>query len=44
MTEKDFFKINKFKFNNLDYLKVSLKLNNKDKLIDRIKTLHDQKY
>ena len=43
MTEKDFFKINKFKFNKLDYLKVSLKLNNKENLINRIKTLYDQK-
>ena len=41
MTEKDFFKLNEFKLENINYLKVSLSINNEEKLIERIKTLYD---
>ena len=41
MTEKDFFKINDFGFTELSYLKVSLIIYNKEKLIDRIKKIYD---
>ena len=37
MTEKDFYKVNKFKFNKLNYLKVALEISSKEKLISRIK-------
>ena len=37
MTEKDFFKLNEFKLENINYLKVSLSINNEEKLIERIK-------
>ena len=41
MTEKDFFKVSKFKFKDLNFLKVNLKIFNKDKLMQKIKKLHD---
>ena len=41
MTEKDYVKIKKFKLPNIDYLKVSLKIENKEKLINRIKEIYD---
>ena len=41
MTEKDFFKISDFGFTELSYLKVSLIIYNKEKLIDRIKKIYD---
>lgn len=41
MTEKDFFKINKFGLNITNYLKVSLEIINKEKLIDKIKRIYD---
>ena len=41
MTEKDFFKIKDFGLENLSYLKVSLEINNKEKLINRIKKIYD---
>ena len=37
MTEKDFFKLNEFKLENINYLKVSLSINNEEKLIERYK-------
>ena len=37
MTEKDFFKINEFKLNKIDYLKVILKIADKQNLINKIK-------
>ncbi len=37
MTEKDFFKINEFKIEKVDYLKVFLKVNEKQDLINEIK-------
>ncbi len=41
MTEKDFFKISDFGFTELGYLKVSLIIYNKEKLINRIKKIYD---
>lgn len=41
MTEKDYVKIKKFKLPNIDYLKVSLKIEKKEKLINRIKEIYD---
>ena len=41
MTEKDFFKMNDFGFAELSYLKVSLIIHNKEKLINRIKKIYD---
>lgn len=41
MTEKDYFKIKEFNFNNLHYLKVSLEIEKKEKLIKKIITLHE---
>ena len=37
MTEKDFFKIKDFNLKNINYLKISLEINNKEKLIQIIK-------
>ena len=41
MTEKDFFKINNFKIKKIDYLRVSLQIYDKEKLINKIKKLYD---
>ena len=41
MTEKDFFKINEFKLEKIDYLKVSLKIVDKENLINEIKNIYD---
>ncbi len=41
MTEKDFFKLNDFKLENLNYLKVSLEIKNKEKLLSRINKIYD---
>ena len=41
MTEKDFFKIDHYKFKNIRYLKVSLKINEKEKLLKKINSLYD---
>ena len=41
MTEKDFFKINNFKIRKIDYLRVSLQIYDKEKLINKIKKLYD---
>ena len=40
MTEKDFFKIKKFNFKNIGYLKVFLEIKEKEKLIARIKKIY----
>ncbi len=40
MTEKDYFKIKHFNLNKINYLKISLKLNNQERLINRIKKLY----
>ncbi len=41
MTEKDFFKINDFNLEKIDFLKVSLEINNKEGLIDKIRNIND---
>ena len=41
MTEKDFFKMNNFKIRKIDYLRVSLQIYDKEKLINKIKKLYD---
>ena len=41
MTEKDFFKVSDFGFTELNYIKVSLTIHNKEKLIRRIKKIYD---
>ncbi len=40
MTEKDYYKIHKFKLEKIDYLKVSLKIDKKEKLLDRIGSIN----
>lgn len=42
MTEKDYFKIKKFKIKNLDFLKVKLEINKKNKLLEKLKNLYDK--
>ena len=39
MTEKDYFKVNKFGIDNFNYLKISLEITNKEKFINKIKNL-----
>ena len=41
MTEKDYIKIKKFELPNIDFLKVSLVINKKEELIDRLKKIYD---
>ena len=36
MTEKDYFRVKKFELEDLDYLKVVLNINEKEKLINKI--------
>ncbi len=40
MTEKDFYKMGEFKSNDLNYLRVSLEISNKEKLMEKIKKLY----
>ena len=42
MTEKDYFKMNNYKFENINYLKVSLEINEKKKFLNRINSLYDK--
>ncbi len=44
MTEKDFFKIRNFEIDNLKYLKVSLVINEKEKLINIVNNLYEKNY
>ena len=41
MTEKDFFKVNNFNLNNINYLKVSLEIPNKKDIINEINKLYN---
>ena len=41
MTEKDYYKVNQYNFDNINYLQVSLEIHNQKKLIDRLTTLYD---
>tara|TARA_B100000575_G_C23108718_1_gene640184 strand:- start:493 stop:1431 length:939 start_codon:yes stop_codon:yes gene_type:complete len=42
-TEKDFNKIRQFKVDNIEYLKIELKIFNKENLLNRIKDIYDKK-
>ena len=42
MTEKDYFKVKDFNLHNIKYLKVDLKINEKEKLFKKIYKLYDQ--
>ena len=41
MTEKDFFKVNNFNLDNINYLKVSLEIPNKKDIINEINKLYN---
>ena len=41
-TEKDYYRIKDYKFDEIKYLKISVQINNKEKLIDRILKVYDQ--
>ncbi len=41
-TEKDYYRIKDYKFDEIKYLKISVHINNKEKLIDRILKVYDQ--
>ena len=41
MTEKDYFKIKKFNFNEIKYLKIILKIENCEKLIKLVSNVYD---
>ena len=41
-TEKDYFKIKKYNLNEIRYLKMSVEIIEKNKLINRIKKLYDK--
>ena len=41
MTEKDYFKIKKFNFNEIKYLKIMLKIENCEKLIKLVSDIYD---
>ena len=41
MTEKDFFKIEKYKLKNIKYLKILLEINEQEKFLNRINKLYD---
>ena len=43
MTEKDFFKVKDFKIDNFDYLKVSLEIKEKERLLNTILKLYEKK-
>ena len=40
MTEKDYYKINHYKLKKINYLKVSLEIYSKEKLLKKINTLY----
>ena len=42
MTEKDYYKVKKFNLKKINYLKVSLEIPNKEKLLGKIKELYDK--
>ena len=43
-TEKDFYRVRKFKFDKMNYLKVKLEINDKEKLVNKIINYYDQNY
>jgi len=40
MTEKDYFKVNKYKLEKINYLKVTLEINEKEKFLSKVKSLY----
>ena len=42
MTEKDYMRIEDFKFNEIDYVKVDLEIINKEKLLSKIMEIYDK--
>ena len=42
-TEKDYFKIKSFNIDEIEYLRVSLEIKEKDKIIKKINKLYDKK-
>ena len=44
MTEKDYFKVKNFNLEKIKYLKVSLEINEKERLFKKITKLYDQNY
>ena len=40
MTEKDYFKVNKYKLETVNYLKVTLEINEKEKFLNKVKSLY----
>ena len=44
MTEKDFFRIKKFNFKNIRYLKVRLEIDNYDLFINKILQTYDKNF
>ena len=42
MTEKDYFKINNYEFKKINYLKIGLKIDNKQKLLDKVSLCYDK--
>ena len=42
MTEKDYFKVNHFNFSKINYLKVSLEIEKKQQLLNKIEELYDK--
>ena len=42
MTEKDYFKVNHFNFSKINYLKVSLEIEKKQQLLNKIDELYDK--
>ena len=43
MTEKDFHKIKRFKFDNLSFLKISLEIKDKQNFLETIKNKYEKK-
>ena len=43
MTEKDYHKLKKFKFDNISFLKISLEINDKQNFLDIIKNIYEKK-
>ena len=43
-TEKDFYRVRKFKFDKMNYLKVKLEINDKEKLVNKIINYYDQNH
>ena len=40
MTEKDFYKVNEYQLKELDYVKVSLEVDKKEKLLNKIRSIN----